>query len=178
MPLFVAVQITHQHEMLPIIYIALYKSLSQFLFTDGFEYFFFLFFFPLILYLDPRESTSFLLFLFSISQERGDFSSYKLEFCFDLRILDYKSIRTATETEQLNKEKKSDIKTSDKDSFHVEVINAQSCSSANEEGHLKYHLGKIQPGEFKEVVYLNSSLHTAENPNCSFYKSLFLQLPG
>lgn len=61
--------------------------------------FFFLFFFPLILYLDPRESTSFLLFLFSISQERGDFSSYKLEFCFDLRILDYKSIRTATETE-------------------------------------------------------------------------------
>lgn len=77
----------------------------------------------------------------------------------------------------LTKKKKSDIKTSDKASFHVEVINAQSCSSANEEGHLKYHLD-LQPGEFKEVVYLNSSLHTAENPNCSFYKSLFLQLPG
>lgn len=46
------------------------------------------------------------------------------------------------------KEKKSDIKTSDKVSFHDEVINAQSCFSLRE-GHLKYPLD-LQPGELEE----------------------------
>lgn len=74
------------------------------------------------------------------------------------------------------KEKKSDIKTYDKVSFHDEVINAQSCFSLKE-GHLKYHLN-LQPGQLEKVVYLDSRLLTAGNLNCSFYKSLFLQLPG
>lgn len=89
--------------------------------------------------------------------------------------MDNKSIRKANARESL-KGKKSDSNISDKVSFHDEVINAQSCFSLRE-GHLKYYLDP-QSGELEEVVYLDSKLLTAGNLNCSFYKSLFLQLPG